>query len=82
MFSGGRILQLDNFQRLQGYGWPKLSAKRLFRQDKGECFRAGIPPCVKRAYLDRKDELVDVATTAINLAESVAHVKAILLQNC
>ena len=44
VFSGGRILQLDNFQRLQGYGWPKLSAKRLFRQDKrAECIRAGIP---------------------------------------
>ena len=36
VFSGGRILQLDNFQRLQGFGWPKLSAKRLFRQDKGQ----------------------------------------------
>ena len=36
VFSGGRILQLDNFQRLHGFGWPKLSKRRLMRQDKGQ----------------------------------------------
>ena len=70
VFSGGRILQLDNFQRLQGFGWPKLSAKRLFRQDKGQnAFVLEFLSCVKEGrILIEKDELVDVATTAINLA--------------
>jgi predicted dehydrogenase/threonine dehydrogenase-like Zn-dependent dehydrogenase len=35
VFSAGRILVLDNFQRLRGYGWPGFKDKRLWRQDKG-----------------------------------------------
>jgi predicted dehydrogenase/threonine dehydrogenase-like Zn-dependent dehydrogenase len=35
VFCGGRILQLDNFRRLRGYGWPRFSGSRLWRQDKG-----------------------------------------------
>ncbi|PDW02023.1 bi-domain-containing oxidoreductase [Candidatus Viridilinea mediisalina] len=35
VFSGGRILSLDNFQRLRGYGWPGLRGQHLWRQDKG-----------------------------------------------
>jgi predicted dehydrogenase/threonine dehydrogenase-like Zn-dependent dehydrogenase len=34
-FSGNRVLQLDNFRRLTGYGWPGFSTMRLWRQDKG-----------------------------------------------
>lgn len=35
IWSDGRILALDNFQRLTGYGWNGFSKKRLLRQDKG-----------------------------------------------
>jgi predicted dehydrogenase len=35
VFSQGRILALDNFQSLQGYGWPRLRRTRSWRQDKG-----------------------------------------------
>jgi predicted dehydrogenase len=35
VFSEGRILQLDNFRTLRGYGVPGFSGKRLWRQDKG-----------------------------------------------
>ena len=35
VFSQGRILVLDNFRRLQGYGWPKFRNQWLWRQDKG-----------------------------------------------
>lgn len=35
IFAGGRILQLDNFRRLTGYGWPKFKSLNLWRQDKG-----------------------------------------------
>jgi predicted dehydrogenase/threonine dehydrogenase-like Zn-dependent dehydrogenase len=34
-FSAGRILALDNFQTLRGYGWPGFKGKRLWQQDKG-----------------------------------------------
>ena len=36
VFAGGRVLQLDNFRRLRGYGWPGLRSSRLWRQDKGQ----------------------------------------------
>jgi predicted dehydrogenase/threonine dehydrogenase-like Zn-dependent dehydrogenase len=35
VFSEGRVLTLDNFQALTGYGWPGLGRARLWRQDKG-----------------------------------------------
>jgi predicted dehydrogenase/threonine dehydrogenase-like Zn-dependent dehydrogenase len=36
VFAGGSVLQLDNFRRLTGYGWPGFSAMKLWRQDKGQ----------------------------------------------
>jgi predicted dehydrogenase/threonine dehydrogenase-like Zn-dependent dehydrogenase len=35
VFCGGRILQLDNFRRLRGFGWPEFSKMNLWQQDKG-----------------------------------------------
>lgn len=35
VFAGGRVLQLDNFRSLAGYGWPGFGGMRLRRQDKG-----------------------------------------------
>ena len=35
VFCGGRVLQLDNFRRLTGYGWPGFRRMNLWRQDKG-----------------------------------------------
>jgi predicted dehydrogenase len=34
-FAGGRVLQLDNFRRLTGYGWPTFRRMSHWRQDKG-----------------------------------------------
>jgi predicted dehydrogenase len=36
VFCGGRILQLDNFRQLTGFGWPGFSKLKLWRQDKGQ----------------------------------------------
>lgn len=35
VFCAGRILQLDNFRRLRGFGWPGFKRMHLWRQDKG-----------------------------------------------
>ncbi len=35
VFSGGRVLQLDNFRSLRGYGWPGFRRMTIRRQDKG-----------------------------------------------
>lgn len=36
IFGGGRILQLDNFRRLTGFGWPGFRKLNLWKQDKGQ----------------------------------------------
>ncbi len=35
VFCGGRILQLDNFRKLRGFGWSGFNKLNLWRQDKG-----------------------------------------------
>lgn len=35
IFADGRVLQLDNFRRLTGYGWPGFKSMNLWSQDKG-----------------------------------------------
>lgn len=36
VFAAGRTLQLDNFIKLKGFGWPGFSKQSLMRQDKGQ----------------------------------------------
>jgi predicted dehydrogenase/threonine dehydrogenase-like Zn-dependent dehydrogenase len=35
VFTAGRVLQLDNFRILRGFGWSGFRTMRLWRQDKG-----------------------------------------------
>jgi predicted dehydrogenase len=72
VFAQGRVLQLDNFRVLRGFGWPGFTTLRLWRQDKGQhaCAKAfltaiqegGAPPMPF-------DELVEVSRVTIQLAE-------------
>jgi predicted dehydrogenase/NADPH:quinone reductase-like Zn-dependent oxidoreductase len=36
VFASGRVLQLDNFRKLTGFGWPGFNKMNLWRQDKGQ----------------------------------------------
>jgi predicted dehydrogenase len=36
VFVSGRVLQLDNFRKLKGFGWPGFGRMNLWRQDKGQ----------------------------------------------
>jgi predicted dehydrogenase/threonine dehydrogenase-like Zn-dependent dehydrogenase len=36
VFAAGRVLQLDNFRKLKGFGWPGFRKMNLWRQDKGQ----------------------------------------------
>jgi predicted dehydrogenase len=72
VFCAGRVLQLDNFMSMRGYGWPGFSRMKLWRQDKGQA------ACVV-AFLDsvRKgteapipfEQIVEVSAVSIALAE-------------
>jgi predicted dehydrogenase len=44
VFCAGRVLQLDNFRRLRGFGWSGFKKMNLWRQNKGnqECAAAFV----------------------------------------
>jgi predicted dehydrogenase/threonine dehydrogenase-like Zn-dependent dehydrogenase len=75
VFAGGRVVQLDNYRRLVGYGWSDVKPMRLWRQDKGQAacaaafldaIRLGIPSPIPFA------ELVEVHRVTIALGEAAA----------
>ena len=74
VFAGGRILQLDNFRRLRGWGWKQIHNKRLWRQDKGQtacaaafvgAVREGGPSPIAA------DEILEVSRVSIEVAMAV-----------
>jgi predicted dehydrogenase/threonine dehydrogenase-like Zn-dependent dehydrogenase len=36
VFVAGRVLQLDNYRKLTGFGWPGFKSMNLWQQDKGQ----------------------------------------------
>lgn len=72
VFAGGRVLQLDNFRRLTGFGWPGFSTMNLWRQDKGHnaCAKAfidaihqGLPSPIP------PEEIFEVTRVSIEMAQ-------------
>lgn len=73
VFAQGRVLQLDNFRKLRGFGWPGFGTMNLWRQDKGQAAcaaafvraleRGGQPPIPF-------DEILEVARVTIELSAS------------
>jgi predicted dehydrogenase len=74
VFASGRVLQLDNFRRLRGHGWPGFSRLNLWRQDKGQ---AGCALAFVRALRDggpapiAPAELFEVSRVAIEIEEAL-----------
>ncbi len=75
VFCAGRILQLDNFRHLRGYGWPGFRNLRLWRQDKGhraavaaflQALREGDAPPIP---FDEAVEVTQVSFEVANAAE-------------
>ncbi len=60
IFCQGRVIELDNFRRMRGLGWPGFKRFNLFRQDKGhqaeiaafiDRVASGGPPLIPPAEL-------------------------------
>jgi predicted dehydrogenase len=72
VFSVGRVLQLDNFRRLTGYGWPGFRRMNLWRQNKGQeaCVAAFVRAVKSRSAAPIPfEELMEVSRVAIEVAE-------------
>ncbi|MGO4776362.1 Gfo/Idh/MocA family protein, partial [Lysobacter sp. 2RAB21] len=74
VFTAGRVLALDNFRKLRGYGWPGFSKMNLWSQDKGQAACAAAfmqavqgksPPPIS------PEEIFEVARVTIELDASV-----------
>ncbi|MDC4272348.1 bi-domain-containing oxidoreductase [Acinetobacter baumannii] len=72
VFTAGRVLQLDNFRKLKGFGWPGFNKMNLWRQDKGQDACAAV---FVDSIRDGKeapipaDEIFEVARVTIQVAE-------------
>ena len=70
-YCGGRVLVLDNYRRLAGFGWPGFSGMRSLGQDKGQ---AACVAAFLAALRDGRpspiplDEIVEVSGLSIEAA--------------
>jgi len=71
VFAAGRVLQLDNFRKLKGFGWPGFSKLNLWKQDKGQnaCAAAFLQAIEQGAAAIPVDEIFEVARVTIEVAE-------------
>lgn len=74
-FTGGRVLQLDNFIALKGWGWAGFSKQKLWRQDKGQtaCAAAFVASVRQPEAPDAipVDEIFEVSRWTIELADQL-----------
>jgi predicted dehydrogenase/threonine dehydrogenase-like Zn-dependent dehydrogenase len=72
VFCAGRILQLENFRSLRGYGWPGFKRMHSWRQDKGN--KAEVAAFIK-AVQDGKpspipfEELIEVTRVSFEIMQ-------------
>jgi len=73
VFVAGRVLQLDNFRKLKGYGWPGFSKMNLWKQDKGQnaCATAFLQAVQRGPAAIPADEIFEVARISIEVAEQL-----------
>ncbi|HCL3931879.1 TPA: Gfo/Idh/MocA family oxidoreductase, partial [Pseudomonas aeruginosa] len=71
VFTAGRVLQLDNFRKFKGYGWPGFSKLNLWKQDKGQnaCAKAFLDGLQSGQQAIPAEEIFEVADVTIQVAE-------------
>lgn len=70
VFCAGRVLQLDNFRKLRGWGWKGFSKLNLWRQDKGQatCAKAFVDAVKTGATCPISlDEVIEVSRVSIEV---------------
>jgi predicted dehydrogenase/threonine dehydrogenase-like Zn-dependent dehydrogenase len=75
VFVAGRVLQLDNFRKLKGYGWPNFTKMSLWKQNKGqkECVSAFLGALKSGVPAIPPEEIFEVAKASIDAAELLRH---------
>lgn len=74
VFADGRVLQLDNFRKLKGWGWAGFRKMNLWRQDKGQtACAAAFLSAVKHGGTGpiSREEIIESARLSIEIAQSL-----------
>ena len=72
VFAQGRVIQLDNFRKMTGFGWPGFSKMNLWRQDNGQkaCAAAFVNAVATGGASPIPfEELIEVAEATIAAAD-------------
>lgn len=72
VFVAGRVLQLDNFLKLKGWGWSDFSKLSQMKQDKGaNAFVAAFLRSIREGSAQPipKEEIIEVSRVTIEIAE-------------
>ena len=72
LFCGGGILQIDNFRKMRGFGWPGFSKMNLWSQDKGHqaCMKAFLDSLAQGAEAPiPAEEIFEVSDWTLKVAE-------------
>ena len=76
VFAAGRILKLDNFRKLTGFGWPGSANMNLWRQDKGQkaCVAAFVQAVESGGPSPIPlDELLEVGHITLDIADALSN---------
>ena len=73
VFAEGGVLVLDNYLKLNGYGWPGFKKMNLWQQDKGQkaCVKAFIDTISKGNIAPISiEDILEVSRVSIKLANN------------
>jgi predicted dehydrogenase/threonine dehydrogenase-like Zn-dependent dehydrogenase len=73
VFAAGRVLQLDNFRKLRGFGWPGFAKLNLWKQDKGQsaCAAAFLQAVQSGVAVIPPDEIFEVARVTLDVTDQL-----------
>jgi predicted dehydrogenase/threonine dehydrogenase-like Zn-dependent dehydrogenase len=72
VFAAQQVLQLDNFRKMTGFGWPGFSTRKLWSQDKGQAACAGAFVASLREGMPSPipfEQIAEVSRVTIEIAE-------------
>lgn len=74
VFTDGKILQLNNYKRLIGWGWPNFKSASLWRQDKGQrhCVGAFMASIIDdKVEPISREEIFEVSRVTLQLSQQL-----------
>ena len=73
VFTAERTLQIDNFRKMTGFGWPRFSSLNLRSQEKGQqnCAEGFLEAVSRGVPAIPVDEIFEVARVTIDAAEQL-----------